>query len=465
MKINFVYDFYSYQGKLLNGINPLYLKFFFKNKFNIHDTNLINEFKLTYNHDINFWPPSYMYGYGHTDEISIFDIDKLNDDELYLYQISTSGDFYEFLSLRETKHNTSFYYISEKAKKLSLNKNFFIFIEHAGEPYFDSDILKVIYDRCLDNNINPSNVIILNGSNSNKITVDDFIEKYQYKDIPKLISYNWVFPFKSLELRSNFGLEKNAQAKESTICKINHISLLKEKKALILTKRLRIHRLVLLSKLFKNELIEKTLYSLDMEMNFFPNFIDILNDEPETIDMNIPSEDNDELICGYNMMVKKNKSTLDYDDFFNVHGFGMETKELYEKTFFSIVSETEFSYYQQSLTEKSIKPIMHCHPFVIVGSPNSLKTLKEYGFKTFDRWWDESYDSEYDNYKRMGLVYGIIETLLNKSDDEWYLMLTDMRDILEYNQNLLLKFDSKYIHNVISDKLNNFTTKSLFRLL
>ena len=54
---------------------------------------------------------------------------------------------------------------------------------------------------------------------------------------------------------------------------------------------------------------------------------------------------------------------LDYDDFDYIHGFGMETKELYEKTFFSVVLETEFSKFQESFI-KVIKPIQHFHPFI-----------------------------------------------------------------------------------------------------
>lgn len=32
------------------------------------------------------------------------------------------------------------------------------------------------------------------------------------------------------------------------------------------------------------------------------------------------------------------------------------------------------------------------HPFILHGNPYSLKTLKDWGFETYDNWFDESYD-------------------------------------------------------------------------
>ena len=60
--------------------------------------------------------------------------------------------------------------------------------------------------------------------------------------------------------------------------------------------------------------------------------------------------------------------------------------------FLNIVTETLFNADSIFLSEKTYKPIYMCQPFIIFGNPNSLKKLKELGYKTFDKWWDESYD-------------------------------------------------------------------------
>ena len=44
-------------------------------------------------------------------------------------------------------------------------------------------------------------------------------------------------------------------------------------------------------------------------------------------------------------------------------------------------------------TEKTYKPISVGHPFIIFGNLNSLKLLKENGFKTYDTLFNEHYDS------------------------------------------------------------------------
>jgi len=465
MKINFVYEFSSCYGKIVNGINPEYLRFLFNDDFCFQRTNIDN-FQSNINHIISFWKPAYLYNYDNSDEYTIASIKNFKESELYLYPISTGGDLFEFLSLRTTIHNTPLFYISEKTKKLlKNNNNFFIYLEHPGEPYFSSDLLKKIYELCLNNDIPFNKIIIINGTNSNEFILEDFKEKYGIKENPKLISYNWAVPFKSLELRSKLGLEKNPQAENSTISNINHITLNKEKKALFLVKRLRVHRLSLMSMLFESNLIEDILYSLDVSMNLYPNFIEILNNEPDTLPISIPEKKFKELISGYKKLLKKEKAVLDYHDFNSVHGFGMETKELYEKTYFSIVAETEFSQYQKSITEKIIKPIMHCHPFIVLGSPDSLKTLKTFGFKTFDKWWDESYDNELDDWTRIEKVYNLINKLINLTDSDWKKMILEMKDVLEYNQKLLTTFTSSWILKQIKNNFLELNKKDVITIL
>jgi hypothetical protein len=108
---------------------------------------------------------------------------------------------------------------------------------------------------------------------------------------------------------------------------------------------------------------------------------------------------------------------------------------------------------------------MHCHPFIVLGSPHSLKTLKSYGFKTFDKWWDESYDNDTDDWSRLQKVYNLSEYLINKTDEEWNTMLLEMKDILEYNQKLLSTFDSKWILSNIKKNITNLYTKNVSKLL
>lgn len=101
-----------------------------------------------------------------------------------------------------------------------------------------------------------------------------------------------------------------------------------------------------------------------------------------------------------------------------------------------VVTETCFWEKKKHLTEKIFKPIILRMPFILVGCANNLEYLKSYGFKTFDRWFDESYDSIEDPIERIQAVTKVLEDLSRKSNDELTSMLREMQEVLDYNYNL-----------------------------
>ena len=72
--------------------------------------------------------------------------------------------------------------------------------------------------------------------------------------------------------------------------------------------------------------------------------------------------------------------------------------------FLNIVTETLFNSESIFISEKTYKPIYLCQPFIIFGNPHTLKKLKQLGYKTFDKWIDESYDNEPDRNVRSIMV-------------------------------------------------------------
>ena len=108
------------------------------------------------------------------------------------------------------------------------------------------------------------------------------------------------------------------------------------------------------------------------------------------------------------------------------------------KTFVNIVTETLIENDVVFITEKTYKPIYVCQPFIIVGNAYSLKKLKELGFKTFDKWWDESYDDELDFEKRMHKITKILEEIANWDFDKCNQIRKEMREILTHNYNQML---------------------------
>ena len=84
-------------------------------------------------------------------------------------------------------------------------------------------------------------------------------------------------------------------------------------------------------------------------------------------------------------------------------------------------------------TEKVFKPIVLHQPFVVAQAPNSLEYLRSYGFRTFDHWWDESYDQILDSNKRLDAIADIINYIGNKSLEELEVLRMEMADVLEHN--------------------------------
>jgi len=61
------------------------------------------------------------------------------------------------------------------------------------------------------------------------------------------------------------------------------------------------------------------------------------------------------------------------------------------------------------------------------------------GYKTFDKWWDESYDDELDVEKRIDIITKILKSFENKSKEELIEIRNDMNSILKHNQEIFKK--------------------------
>lgn len=111
------------------------------------------------------------------------------------------------------------------------------------------------------------------------------------------------------------------------------------------------------------------------------------------------------------------------------------------KTFCNVVTETLTSENLLFFSEKIIKPIFSLQPFIIIGNRNSLKKLKEYGFKTFDRWWDESYDELlYQN--RFEKIVELLMEISKWDDNKINQTLLEMEETLIHNYNTLREDNS-----------------------
>lgn len=89
------------------------------------------------------------------------------------------------------------------------------------------------------------------------------------------------------------------------------------------------------------------------------------------------------------------------------------------------------------LTEKICKPIMAGRPFICSGNDRLYTQLKELGFKTFDRWWDESFAYQCGTKEHIKRFTQTVKSVSEWSDTQTEQCYNEMRPILQHNQQLL----------------------------
>lgn len=204
----------------------------------------------------------------------------------------------------------------------------------------------------------------------------------------------------------------------------------KNKESLFLNfnRRTRSHRYTFLFKMLEYNLLDKIKMSFDR-----PNYFSKLMLEYHSLESKYKIKNlNREILQNlYNQL----PFVLDTNNFnkFPMEDNLLDTAYLYETTHISLVSETNFENNIVHITEKTLKPIIFLHPFITIGPAYTLKYLKEMGFRTFDKFWDESYDNCLDPVERMIKVVSIIYEISNWPKEKLKKFEKDITSIVHHN--------------------------------
>lgn len=133
--------------------------------------------------------------------------------------------------------------------------------------------------------------------------------------------------------------------------------------------------------------------------------------------------------------------------------FGHQEFELWKSGLWHIVTETVFYHDKLHLTEKIFKPIVAQRPFMLAAAPGNLAYLKSYGFQTFDRWIDESYDTIEDPDQRLQAIVDQTSRLCAMSESDLRQMHQEMQPVLEHNFDHLW---TTFRHHIVNELVNNF---------
>ena len=116
----------------------------------------------------------------------------------------------------------------------------------------------------------------------------------------------------------------------------------------------------------------------------------------------------------------------------------------YRDTFISVVM-CAFPYIDNAchLHSSTFNPIYCGHAYLGYGPHHHLQELKRLGFKTFNKWWDESYDNLPNHFNRLEKVLNIVEDISKYSNSDLLQMYKEMKNILQHNSNLIKNYDGR----------------------
>ena len=209
------------------------------------------------------------------------------------------------------------------------------------------------------------------------------------------------------------------------------------------------HRVSFLARLYKNELI----YNTDWSLLFSPyEFSPFYGNEKDVEGKNIFSIEHFSKFFDRNSLIEYErflkyffytKKKSEYEPISkNLYNFFGDTKtthfkDSYINSYCSLITETSFENNEEHLTEKSFKPFINLHLGIFLAPYQHLKRLRSYGFKTFNDFWSEDYDEIFDVRDRMVNVVEVVKEL-NKSNLKK--IYSEAKDILLYNQSHFLNF-------------------------
>jgi UDPglucose 6-dehydrogenase len=311
--------------------------------------------------------------------------------------------------------------IDEIRLALKSNKKKFLFDGNSED--FEQSIVNKIHRlaKFLEKDLDSSDFIYSCGASNIELEYKLLYNKHRYTAPIHVIGCNY-FEYTSKKQNCIFEFSGDYIEKE------------KGKKFLCFNKLHREHRINLLEMMLQKNLIKDGYYSFEGEGNWldetrldiskYPNIW--ANRDLFPLRLNITEERN-------------NPTNLIPDDL-----------SYFTNSYFSVVTETVFYKNKQNsssifFSEKTYKPIICNHPFILVGRPGSLKKLREFGYKTFHPYIDEEYDQIKNDDERLNFIIDEIQRLCLIDTQQFLSWQSTIKPIVQHNKNT---FFEKKNHNV-----------------
>jgi hypothetical protein len=325
------------------------------------------------------------------DIFEISSVYELKEDDLFVYdfQLHHRNSFIDFFAYGASHgliENSNF---SGKLKHYFTHGNGYLLLDMSLESFVSNGIFFQMHNYFKAHGIPLNKVIYQTGCPNVQEIYDNYCGMSHADDKMNVLfwdsfEYQMSQSYQAREYKTNRNID--------TIKKI----------FLSLNYRYRPHRNDLTLLFYKNDLLKDSYFSMPshnpdldsqqflerVDQNF-ASYIGLNIDELNYLQHNILPLTVDALATDRN---EHRKMTMDAEQ---------SLSHLYETSMISVVTETLA--YEEAIaeTEKTFKPIIYKQPFILVGQAGSLKNLKNKGYKTFSKWFDESYDDIIDNRVRL----------------------------------------------------------------
>lgn len=231
----------------------------------------------------------------------------------------------------------------------------------------------------------------------------------------------------------------------------------RQRKFLCMNRMPHIHRTCILGLMLESNLIDQAFYS------FYDNETCVSQGTAYNIQRRLSDTLANRILTQVNKFHSLLPLTLTLDDnASNPVGLNPIDAAMFDNSYFSVIPETYFfknSFLNEMntvfMTEKTYHAILMKHPFIIAGMPNTLDHLHHNGYKTFHPYIDESYDDIYDDEQRLLHIMNEVNRLCNLSDVELLEWQTNIKEIVDYNYQVLMNRHAGPLNSVKILEYNN----------
>ena len=168
----------------------------------------------------------------------------------------------------------------------------------------------------------------------------------------------------------------------------------------------------------------------------------------------------------YNTVLKTNyPKTVDVQDLVNQVPNLINNIEIYENSQLTVVTESHFNQTGGLfITEKTFRPLLVGHPFMILGQKGTLEKLRNWGFVTDFDGIDQSYDNVVDDSARFLQFHLSLRNWYNTPLEEKKLMLQKWESTINHNFNYYktINFKKSMFDCAIESTKLYFKKSSLF---